>query len=96
MREQQLETLIGKVLGDRFPDAKISEVVVRSDIDGDGDRVLRVAVVVDGASEHLNRDALVGFVRHLRSRLDVERREEFPLLSFISRNEAKKLNLESV
>ena len=91
-----LETLVRDALAERFPDADIDRVIIRPDLDSDGDKVLRITVVLEGHAGNLNREKLVGFVRHLKSRLATAECDEFPLLSFVERNEARKLKLESV
>lgn len=95
IQTHELREIIRSVLNDRFPDAKIARVAIKSDVDRDGDDILRVVVVLEGRPSQLDRKALVGFVRHLRSRLEEVNREEFPVLSFVSRSEAKQLDLEA-
>jgi len=70
--------------------------VVTEDEDADGDAVLRVTIVFEGKPEALDREKLVGLVRHMRSQLiDTLNSEAFPILSFMSKNEAKTLHLEA-
>jgi len=95
MQTHELQEFIRSVLKDRFPDARIAKVAIKSDIDRDGDDILRIIVVLEEAPSRLDKKALVGFVRHLRSRLEEVDREEFPILSFVSRSEAKQLDLEA-
>jgi hypothetical protein len=92
MTQQQaaLEKVVRDLLVERFGDAVIGRVSVKPDIDSDGDRVLRVMVVIDSGGA-LDRKKLVGLVRHLRSRLTEENAYEFPLVSFVSKAEASKL-----
>lgn len=95
MQAPEVKDVVRKALKDRFPTAKIANVAVRPDVDSDGDEILRIIVVIEGAPSQLDKKALVGFVRHLRSRLEEVNREEFPILSFISKSEAKLLDLEA-
>ncbi len=88
----EMEGTIKRVLADRFPDAAIDRVIVKPDVDSDGDAVLRVTVVLASEVARLNSDRLVGIVRHLRSELQGS---EFPMLSFVTRKEAAQLKLEA-
>ncbi len=91
-----LENVVTNVLNTLFPGTTIHKVLVKPGVDYDGDEVLRITVILDEGPERLDKDALVGLARHLRSRLAEVDHEEFPIVSFVSRNEAKKLKLESV
>ena len=91
MSNKSLENIVEKLLKERFPSAAIDCVVVTLDTDDDGDKILRITVVLDAPSATLDRDNLVGFVRHLKPRLAEANVAEFPLLNFVSKNEARKL-----
>ena len=91
MSSRNLESIVETLLKERFPSAAINRVVVKSDTDDDGDKILRITVVLDAPSATLDRDNLLGFVRHLKPRLAEANFPEFPLLSFVSKNEARKL-----
>lgn len=91
MNIQDQQTIVEEVLSECFPGTRVHQVLVEPDLDQDGDPVLRITVVLEGAPEDLARDRLVGFVRHLKSRLIKADIEEFPLVSFVSRNEARAL-----
>ena len=93
MRDREAENIVRTVFEEQFPNTNVDRVIARSDLDSDGDRVLRIYVVLNGDGAQLDRQTLVGFVRHLKSRLTDE---AFPLLSFVARNEADKLKLEAV
>ena len=88
---RDLEEIVKGLLSERFPRARIDDVIVRSDVDDDGDKILRIMVVLDANGSSLDRDRLVGFVRHLKPRLAEANSTEFPLLSFVSKKEASKL-----
>ena len=97
MQTENLRSLIEEVLQERFPATRVHTVLVKFDVDSDGDKVLDITVVLEEGPERLDREKLVGFVRHLRSKLVGAHRDEFPLLSFVSKTEAKKLlKLEAV
>lgn len=69
------------------PDA-IARVEVRRGVDSDGDRILRITIILN---DNLPPDPkrLAAFVRHLRTELDGH--DDFPILSFISKSDAGKL-----
>ena len=96
MQIDDIEAAVRAVIADRLPAAKIVKVAVRSDIDSDDDDgIIRVVVVLEDAPSKLDKRALLGFVRHLRTRLEEVHREEFPILSFVSKNDAKQLDIEA-
>ena len=84
---------INDIVRRRLTSARIVNVDVRSGFDSDGDPVLRVTVVF--ASEPTAQDTkkMVGLVRHIRTGLNRSGADSFPLLSYVSRREASKLEL---
>ena len=100
MASEAIKDIIEAVIRERLSSDVVHKVVVTSDEDADGDAVLRVAVVLEGKHSDLDREKVVGLIRHLRSKLeDSEDRaaaQAFPILSFMSKNEAKSLHLEAV
>jgi hypothetical protein len=95
IRNDPLERLIKGVLSERFPTSRIGNVIVKSDKDNDGDDVLRITVILEEEPAKLDRDNLVSLVRYIKSKLEDVQRFEFPLMSFVSKTEAKKLKLEA-
>ncbi|MGH7067583.1 MAG: hypothetical protein ACREFO_05135 [Acetobacteraceae bacterium] len=93
MDTRGLQAIIEEVVKERFPGTRVHEVLVEPDLDNDDDPVLRITVVLESTPEDLARDRLVGFVRHLKSRLLEAEIEEFPLVSFVSKKEAGALGL---
>lgn len=91
---RKLEQVVKTLLAERFSGTSIHKVAIKSDTDSDGDKVLRITVVLESDTSTLNREALAGFVRHLRPKLEDIHAEEFPLVSFVSKAEAHKLQLE--
>lgn len=91
----KLQTVVQNLLAERFPEAIISRVVVQPDIDSDGDRILRITIVLASEPQQLNPLNLVSFPRLLRPRLAEEKAEAFPVVSFVAEKEARKLNLEA-
>lgn len=95
MVTNKLEGIVRSLLTDRFPDAKIDGVVIKADTDNDGDRILRITVVVASAMENLDRDSLFGFARLLQPKLEAAESDEFPVMSFIAAREVGKMKLEA-
>ena len=91
----KLKAIVRTLLTERFPEANVSDVIIQPDMDGDGDKILRITVVLASRPELLDRDNLVGFVRHLRPRLATVNENDFPLVSFVSVREAGKLKREA-
>ncbi len=89
-----LQSLVDGALREQFPGAAVSQVIVDPDLDSDGASILRITVVLEDVSRLRSSHALVGFVRHLRARLAEADHDEFPLVSFVDRSEAKKLRRE--
>ena len=93
MDNNKLEGIVRSLLTDRFPEAKINGVIIKADTDNDGDKILRITVVVASAMENLDRDSLLGFVRLLRPELEAAEYDAFPVMSFISAREVGKMKL---
>ncbi|HEY6430806.1 MAG TPA: hypothetical protein VIZ17_02395 [Acetobacteraceae bacterium] len=91
--DRDLEGIVEQLLKERFPGAEVDRVAVDPDTDADGDPVLRITVVLSTAPAILQKERLVSFTRHLKSRLHEVEVGEFPILSFVSRTEANKLKL---
>jgi len=70
-------------------------VVVRKGIDDDGDPLFNVTIIIDSEKPAPDRRKMLGLVRHIRARLDEAHSDGFPLLSFVSKREAAKLNFEA-
>ncbi|MGH7100824.1 MAG: hypothetical protein ACRD22_21640 [Terriglobia bacterium] len=94
MNIRNRQEIVEEVLREQFPGARVHRVLVESDLDSDSDPVLRITVVLEGTPEDLARNRLVGFVRHLKSRLIQADVEEFPLVSFVAKDEAGALSIE--
>lgn len=93
---EAMEGIVAAQLAERFPEARVHHVVVRDDRDFDGDRILRITVVMASAIDELDRVKLLGFVPALRPVLAVRNPSAgFPIVSFVSEREAGKLKLEA-
>jgi hypothetical protein len=96
MSNTKLEKVVRSLLSERFPEASVERIVIRADTDQDGDKILRITVVLSSQVDKLDRDNLVGFVRHLRPKLSEVKTNEFPVVRFVSASDAKKLKLEGL
>ncbi len=70
---------------------RISRVEVQDDWDHDGDPVLRITVVFKSAPSVRDARKMIGLIGDLRSQLKQLDEESFPLVNFISKSEAAKL-----
>ena len=61
-----LEDVVAALFAERFPEARVNHVVVRQDRDFDGDRILRITVVMASGVDTLDQMKLLGFVPALR------------------------------
>lgn len=90
VRDHEAEEIIRTVFGEEFPNARLDRVIAWPEKTYDDDWALRAYIVLGDDGHPLDRGALVGFVRHLRPRLT---NEAFPVLSFVTQNEAAELRL---
>lgn len=95
MDNKALTELVATVIRRQFSDASIHDVAVKPDVDHDGDAILRVTVVVEKEVK-MDSGKMLGLVRHLRPELAEVGIENFPVVSYMTKADAAKLNLESV
>ena len=76
-----------------FHHTKIVDVLSRPDVDRDGDRVLIIEVIYEGTPEKHDLLAMSGAIGHIRPELMSLGEDAFPLISFISKSEAKAAKL---
>lgn len=79
----------------RFPESAIQAVSVVRDLDSDGGKILRVTVVFDKRTGSLDRQSMLGLVGNLHNDLVESEIEDFPLINFVSENDAPKLIRET-
>ncbi len=89
-----IEAAIRAVLSERMKDTRIVSVQAEHDLDSDGDDVLNVTVVIESASK-LDASHLSSIVRHVRPKLGEIGETSFPMMSFVTRSDARKLGLEA-
>ncbi len=95
MLDSNFVGMIERIVRDRLSASVIDSVDVKSDVDSEGDPILRVTIVFDQTEQGLDQNRVVGLVRHIRSNLEGEGGDRFPLISFIAKNEAAKLKRAS-
>jgi hypothetical protein len=83
-------------LDDGFENIKILDVKADYGIDEDGDRVMKVFVVFDGAPKRADIEKLSGIERKVRIAFEAEADEDTaPIFSFISKEDAKSMKFET-
>lgn len=91
-RDALIRRTISDVINERLGDAaEIVGVDVKPELDDDGDAILVITVVFDAEKSALDPDRVLGMVRHLRQALAKVRVNDFPLLSYVSKEDAKTL-----
>lgn len=86
---RQIETLVKDIL-ERQVRANLI-VHVKEDTDSDGDEILKINVIFEGASQDLDVEKLTAAMRDLRQKLrhTINGEIAFPLFSFISKADYK-------
>lgn len=80
---EQIKRVVTKALAADFRAVKILDVKIQEDVDADGDEVLLIEVIFEGAPE-LDARKISGAIRYLRPKLSAIKETAFPVLSFIS------------
>lgn len=92
----EIEGLISRIVAQQLSGAAVETVSVRQEIDDDGDDILRIVIVLDRKPSVADQAKMLGLVRHLRSGLAEAASRSFPLLSFVSKQDARtKLAFEA-
>jgi len=86
-----IDDIVASVVKERLNGVTIESIEVERDVDSDGDPILRITVVFDAEGAELDPEKLVTIPRHLRSKLKKPDVDRFPMFSFISKGDAKKL-----
>lgn len=82
--------IVEAVLKERLDGVDIESIAVESDIDDDGDRLLRVQVVFDGTRKPLDAHKTSGILRYMRPRLEEIDEFAFPVISYIAASDLRK------
>lgn len=86
---KKLAATILETLQQDFHDVRLAEVRLEPDVDSEGDEVLRVDVIFEGKPKDLPVGAMSQAARLLRPKLSEFDVGSFPLMSFISKSDAK-------
>ena len=87
--------IVKKILDGDFKDAKILKVNVRNDEDINGEKILRVDVIFEGAAKNIKSASVAGVVRRVRPKLFEQNETAFPVFSFISKSEIGEKHFEA-
>lgn len=79
-----IRKVVAATLAEEFDHIKILDVQVHEDTDLDGEKVLLINVIFEGAPKDVDAKKLSGALRHLRPKLSEIDESAIPLLSFIS------------
>jgi hypothetical protein len=90
----EIAALIDRIVRERFKDVNIDRVTVVRDTDHEDDDIFRVMVVFDQRGP-LDAHKSAGLARHLRHALLERKERAFPIVSFVSRSDAKRLAPEA-
>ena len=71
-------------------------VAVKPDVDHDGDAILRVTVVVQDGTERLDPKKVLDASGSIWSELDEAGIESFPIVSYMTKSDAARVNPEPV
>lgn len=93
MVSDDVQTVVRDVITEQLDGVRIVRVYTKRDQETEGDGFLRVTVVVDSPASAFNVKRLSGLVRHLRPKLAEHKERAFPLISFMSKADAKALAL---
>ena len=89
-----IKQIVTDTLSGDFDQIRILDVRVHEDQDTDGNAVLQIEVIFEGAPKDLDARKLSGAVRHLRPKLDEINEFAFPLLSFVSKADVERRKLD--
>ena len=84
---EKIEEIVRDTLAADFEKIHVSDVQVREEVGWDGDDILHVYVIFEGAPKHSEIRKLSGVVRHVRPKLTEVGEKAFPLFSFISKDD---------
>jgi hypothetical protein len=88
--DNQLSAEIERIVREELTAADVEIVETHADIDADDNPVLRITIVFRDRRPFDVKRAK-GLVRHLRPVLEAAHTDEFPILSFLSQSDHKRL-----
>ena len=90
--EEDIQKVIENTIREQLSDTLIDSVRVQEDIDHDGDEILRVFVIFDDEKGRPDPNKTVSMVRHVREKLHGVKEDRFPIISYVSTSDAKRIN----
>ena len=94
MAERKVSDIVEAVVREQFPNSAIQSVQVASDVDDEGDTILKILVLLDGDFNKVDNAKILGLVRHIRSELSSSNENGFPIVNFLSSADAVKMRRE--
>jgi hypothetical protein len=91
--KRDVKSVIMDTLQRDFHHTKIVDVLTRPDVDRDGDPLLIIEVIYEGMPGRDDLSAMTGAIGHIRPALMSLGEDAFPLISFISKSDAKAAKL---
>ena len=82
------DEIVKPVLEAQLAPARIVNLFVTEDEDADGDPILNITVVFEAENDRLDPNRVLGLIRHLREPLNESGSDRFPILSFMTSEEA--------
>jgi hypothetical protein len=82
-----IKKIVKDTLAGHFDHVRILRINVKKELDSEGEDLLKIDVIFEGAAKDLDYSKLSGTVRLLRPKLDKIDESAFPLLSFISKTD---------
>lgn len=83
---------VHETISQDFTSFRIINVHVDRDVDFDGDEILKIEIVFEGTPKDLDARKVSGAVRHVRPKLFALGEMAFPLLSFISQGDSRRVS----
>lgn len=90
----RLYEIVLEVAREIFTDAAVDSITVTPTRDSDGDDLYMINIVFKKDMEPADSKKMLGFVRHLRPKLEQIQEEGFPIVSYISKDDADELKRE--
>ncbi|MDE0699021.1 MAG: hypothetical protein OXH76_24645 [Boseongicola sp.] len=88
MQEAKYDAIVKPVFAEQLAPAQIVNFSVTEDEDADGEPILDIVVVFEAEGDRLDPNQVVGLIRHLRGPLNEIGSDRFPILSFMTSEEA--------
>ncbi len=89
--KEDIQNVIENTIREQLSDAVIDRITVQEDIDHDGDEILRVLVIFDAEKGGHDSNKTVSMVRHVREKLHELKEDRFPIISYVSTSDAKRM-----